>query len=368
MSGATPHPRRDGRIDILRGAALLMIFVDHIGGNLVSDITLRNWGFSDAAEVFVILAGMSSMLAYGRVFQEQGLRHGIVRVALRCLHLYAAQVLLLLTTFVIVAVWAHYFGYEFLGIEPSRPDGLHGIRRAVRLEQLPTFLDILPLYIVLLGSFPLMQALWRLSPAVLLVPSLVLWRAAQVHPGLDLHTVPSGGGWFFNPFAWQFLFALGMALAVVHRGRGFSLPSWWPLRAAAIAFLVYALLAAAPWRSWGWFEWRPIITAMPDKSTLGPRRILDVVAIILLVLSSERFRAVQDHRLLRPLASCGRHSLEVFSAGTILSLLGRLVFTTFGTGPVAQILVNVVGVGVMAATALWLDQRAREKLSQRLTT
>ncbi len=366
MSGATPRPRRDGRIDILRGVSLVMIFVDHIGGNLMANITLHVWGFCDAAEVFVILAGMSSMLAYGRVFEEQGLRSGVVRVALRCLHLYAAQVLLLLTTFVIVAVWAHYFGYEFLGIEPSRPGGLHGIRRAVRLEELPTFLDILPLYIVLLGSFPLMQALWRLSPAALLLPSLVLWRIAQVYPWLDLHNEPSGTGWYFNPFAWQFLFALGMALAVLHRRRGFSLPGWWPLRAAAAAFVVYALLAAAPWRAWGWSDWRPIIMVMPDKSTLDPLRILDVVAIILLALSSERFRAVQDHRLLRPLASCGRHSLEVFSAGTILSLFGRLVFTTFGTGLIAQVLVNLVGVGVMIMVALWLDQRAREKMAHRL--
>ena len=366
MSGAPPRRRRDGRIDIMRGAALLMIFVDHIGDNLVGNITLRNWGFSDAAEVFVILAGLSSMIAYGRIFEEQGLRSGVVRVALRCLHLYAAEVLLLLATFVIVAVWAHYFGTEFLGIEPSRPAGLHGIRRAVRLAQLPTFLDILPLYIVLLGCFPLMQALWRLSPAALLLPSLALWRAAQVYPWLNVHTVPSGGGWFFNPFAWQFLFAVGMALAVQHRQRGFSLPRWWSLRAVAGAFLLYALLASAPWREWGWSDWQPFVVDAPDKSTLDPRRILDVVAMIFLALSSERFRAVQDHWLLRPFALCGRHSLEVFSAGTLLSLFGRLAFTTFGPGLVAQVFVNGFGFAVMIVLAAWLDRRAREKLSQRM--
>jgi hypothetical protein len=366
MSEVTPRPRRDGRIDILRGAALLMIFVDHIGGNLIGNITLRNWGFCDGAEVFVILAGVSSMLAYGRVFEEQGLRHGFVRVALRCLHLYAAQVLLLLATFVIVAVWAHYFGYEFLGIEPSRPEGLHGIRLAVRLEELPTFLDILPLYIVLLAVFPLMHTLWRLSPAALLLPSLALWRATQLFPSLDLHNAGSGIGWFFNPFAWQFLFALGMTLGALHRRRGLSLPGWWPLRLAAAAFLVFALLAAAPWRVWGWSQWWPIIMAMPDKSTLDPLRILNVVAIVGLALSSERFRAVQDHWLLRPLAACGRHSLEVFSAGTILSLFGRLVFTTFGTGLVAQIAVNLVGFVGMSVIAMGLDRHARQKLSHRL--
>src|SRR6266487_3160746 len=60
--------KRDPRIDVLRGLALLMIFVDHVPDNLLSLITLRNFGFSDAAEVFVLLAGFSSMLAYGRIF------------------------------------------------------------------------------------------------------------------------------------------------------------------------------------------------------------------------------------------------------------------------------------------------------------
>ncbi|MDE2335069.1 MAG: OpgC domain-containing protein [Rhodospirillales bacterium] len=366
MSGATPRRRRDGRIDIMRGASLLMIFVDHIGNNLVSSVTLRNFGFSDAAEVFVLLAGLSSMLAYGRIFEEQGLRSGVVRVALRCLQLYAAEVLLLLATFVIVALWAHYFGTEFLGIEPSRPAGLHGIRRAVRFAQLPTFLDILPLYIVLLGSFPLMQALWRLSPAALLLPSLVLWRVAQLYPWLNIDAGPSNDGWFFHPLAWQFLFALGMALAVQHRRGGFSLPRWWPLRAVAVAYLLYALLAVAPWREWGWSTWHPLIVVAPDKSTLDPRRILDVAAVMLLALSSDRFSAVQDHWLLRPLALCGRHSLEVFSAGTLLSLFGRLAFTTFGPGLVAQLLVNAGGFAVMIALAAWLDRRSREKLAHRL--
>ena len=366
MSGAKQRSRRDGRIDILRGISLLMIFVDHIGGNRVSQITLSNWGFSDAAEVFVILAGVSSMLAYGRVFEQEGARHGVVRVALRCLHLYAAQVVLLVSTFLIVALWAHYFGTEFLGIEPSRPPGLGAMARAMGLAQLPTFLDILPLYIVLLACFPLMQALWRISPAALLLPSLLVWRAAQVYPWLNIHNVPSGGGWFFNPFAWQFLFALGMALAVEHRRRGFTLPRWRPLRAVAVVYLLYALLAVAPWRRWGWYDWRPLIVFAPDKSTLDPRRILDVVAMIYLALSSERFRAVQDHWLLRPLAMCGRHSLEVFAAGTLLSLLGRLVFTTFGTAPVAQVVVNGGGFAAMMAVAAWFEHRSRQKMSHRL--
>src|ERR1700743_2832614 len=56
--------RRDPRIDVFRGLSLLMIFIDHIPQNALGVTTLHNFSFSDAAEVFVLLAGFSSMLAY----------------------------------------------------------------------------------------------------------------------------------------------------------------------------------------------------------------------------------------------------------------------------------------------------------------
>jgi OpgC protein len=55
MPSEAVSSKRDPRIDVLRGMALLMIFVDHIPGNVLSLVTLHNFGFSDAAEVFVLL-------------------------------------------------------------------------------------------------------------------------------------------------------------------------------------------------------------------------------------------------------------------------------------------------------------------------
>ena len=48
---------REPRVDVLRGFALLCIFVDHIPGDDLNTLTPRNFGFSDAAELFVMLAG-----------------------------------------------------------------------------------------------------------------------------------------------------------------------------------------------------------------------------------------------------------------------------------------------------------------------
>ena len=106
MSGATPASSnakrlpRDPRVDVLRGIALIMIFIDHVPGNLLSLVTLRNFGFADAAELFVLLAGFASMAAYGGSFSRDGVVPGLRRVLLRCLHLYLFQALLLVTVLV----------------------------------------------------------------------------------------------------------------------------------------------------------------------------------------------------------------------------------------------------------------------------
>src|SRR6185312_10125347 len=48
---------RDVRLDFFRGIGLWMIFLDHIPHDVVSWLTLRNYGFSDAAEFFVFISG-----------------------------------------------------------------------------------------------------------------------------------------------------------------------------------------------------------------------------------------------------------------------------------------------------------------------
>src|SRR5262245_62216950 len=57
---------RDARIDFFRGLALIFIFIDHIPGNAFANVTLTNFGFADAAEIFVLLAGYAAFLAYRR--------------------------------------------------------------------------------------------------------------------------------------------------------------------------------------------------------------------------------------------------------------------------------------------------------------
>jgi len=63
---------RDLRIDACRGIALWWIFLDHIPNNVGSWLTLQNYGFSDAAEVFMFVSGVTCALAYSAAWRREG--------------------------------------------------------------------------------------------------------------------------------------------------------------------------------------------------------------------------------------------------------------------------------------------------------
>ena len=82
------------------------------------------------------------------------------------------------------------------------------IGQALLLKYKPVNLDVLPLYIALVIAAP--AVLWGLlrRPNWTLLVSALLYFAAR-HFDWNLPSFP-GGKWYFNPFAWQFLFVFGV--------------------------------------------------------------------------------------------------------------------------------------------------------------
>jgi hypothetical protein len=349
--------KRDPRIDVLRGIALLMIFVDHIPGDALGLVTLHNFGFADAAEVFVLLAGMSSMIAYGKVFEREGALAGSRRIIWRCARIYLFQIGLLLTTLVVVLLWTTHYDFPPTLVAPILNAPLSGLTRSLMLQAVPGYLDILPLYLMLLAAFPLVYLGLRLSPGLALGISAAIWLAVNLDPNLNLPNWMNGEHWFFNPFAWQFLFTIGAALALLVATHGGSLPrASWAVWLCA-AYLGFAFLQSAPWADWHLPSLRPFNMAPPDKTQLAAVRILDILALVYPLLSSPGLRALAGRRLFRPFEACGRHSLEVFAVGCICALFGRLVFRTYGAGFDTQIAINVIGLATMGMVGLWLERR-----------
>jgi hypothetical protein len=362
-SGVRRLPR-DSRVDVLRGIALVMIFIDHVPGNLLSLVTMRNFGFADAAELFVLLAGFASMVAYGGSFARDGVLTGLRRVLLRCLRLYLFQAILLLTVVVVVGGWIRYFGVTPESGAPFVHSGLTGLRHGLLLQALPASLNILPLYIVLLALFPLIYGVVAISPVLALLASGALWVWVNLNPSINLTNWLDGQGWFFDPFAWQFLFVIGALGALLLRRYDGNLPSPLWLRAASWGYLGFALIVTAPWATWGWSDFHPIALESPDKTVLAPLRLLNVLALAALAIGSTWFRTVAERPVLRFLLVCGRNSLEVFSLGTILAMFCRLAFRTFGVTLVTQLLANGIGLGLMIALAMALERRRRPTTSK----
>jgi hypothetical protein len=356
---AMAKPPRDGRVDSLRGLALLMMFVDHIPQNLLNRFTMRNIGFADAAEIFVLLAGFASMLAYGRAFEKSGWRVGIGRISRRIFKLYLFQLGLVLVSIYLLRYWSNFHPTSPDYLEPELAHGHRHIWRAAFLLALPANLNILPLYIALLASFPLIWGLMRFGLAAALIPSALLWIAVNFDPDINVPNWLDPDGWYFNPFAWQFLFALGAAAAVLTSRRGGDLPRIPWLVGLAWTYLALSALQAFPYAQYHLPSLAPLTLANTGKTSLAPLRLLDVLAIFYLVASSLAARTIAASPPGRAFALLGRHSLEVFTAGTFIDLCGKLAFDTLGQGVAMQIAVNVLGISLLFALATVLDRRKR---------
>jgi hypothetical protein len=88
--------KRDLRLDLLRGIGQWMIFLDHIPYNFLNWFTLRNYGFSDAAEIFVFISGYSIGFAYGPAIKAGQFLAGTKRLWTRASQLYVAHIFLFL--------------------------------------------------------------------------------------------------------------------------------------------------------------------------------------------------------------------------------------------------------------------------------
>src|SRR5260221_11190326 len=56
---------RELRLDLFRGLALWLIFIDHLSPDLLTWFTIRIYGFSDAAEIFIFISRSTAAFVYG---------------------------------------------------------------------------------------------------------------------------------------------------------------------------------------------------------------------------------------------------------------------------------------------------------------
>ncbi|MDR0808801.1 MAG: OpgC domain-containing protein [Gemmobacter sp.] len=325
---------RDPRLDVFRGLCLVMIFINHTPGTVFEHFTSRNFGFSDAAEAFVLMSGIAAGIAYGKYFtgpSPASFWAGTGRIWRRVWTLYQVHIVTTVMALGLAAATAYFFG----GFEAMQ-------RNAIRFQyQMPLqfligipllthqigYANILPLYAVLLFVAPLTLWAGARRPKLVMTVSVLLWLGAAM-TYLNLPNFPMRGGWFFNPISWQVIFTLGLLSGLaMRRGERFVPRSGW-LLAICIAWLLFALLAARNrtvsealghtlhlTSEYLHVHW--IFVAF-DKTYLALPRLSHALALAYVLANWPLVRRLCATRGVAPFALLGRHGLAVFGLGVVL--------------------------------------------------
>lgn len=356
-----PAVDRDLRLDLFRGLALWLIFLDHIPSNIVSWVTIRNYGFSDATEIFIFISGYTAAFVYGRAMKERGFVVSGARILKRAWQIYVAHVFLFTIYLAEIAYVARGFNNPLYAEEMGILDFLQQpdvtIVEALLLKFKPANMDVLPLYIVLLLLFPPILWLLQRKATLALFASAALYAAAWEF-GWNLPAYPNGH-WYFNPFAWQLLFVFGAWCALGGADRLTGLLKSRIAIGIAVLYLVIAFCVTLTWHfprleylfmpKWLSDEIYPI-----DKTNLDVLRFAHFIALAAVTVHFvPRDWPALRSKYLKPAIICGQHSLEIFCFGVFLAFAAHFAKVQISGGIAMQIAVSLLGILAMIAAA-WL--------------
>jgi hypothetical protein len=358
-------PREANPVDFWRGFALVSIFVNHIPGIYYAHFTHANISISDSADLFVFLAGWSLRYLVN-ASRKRPTWFLLLRLTSRALQIYAAQILIVMLAIAILATTALILDNPLL-LEWNNaaavfydPVPTH-IGLALITHQLGYF-DILPLYVVLMLTAPLLAVVDRYAPHILLPVSLTIYCVVLTFH-INPPTWPVSGEWFFNPLAWQLVFVLGFVIARGDGIGGFVQRNILWVRIFAAPIVIFAFLVV-------WNDWWPDPTEMPqpilffiqDKTFETPVRLIQFLALAAVFSAAFQFIYRVARAPVEFLSMLGRNSLPVFCAASLLSLTGQIVRFLYEGYVSVDTIVVVVGVSVMALTAWLAEWRDRARV------
>ena len=363
---------RDGdlRLCLLLGLAVWFLFLDHVPHNAVSLLTMRNFGFSGAADLFVFVGGDTAAILYGRMMLERGFVVTATRIFRRLWQLYVAYIVLFVVYIELIGYVARKSRASEL-ISEFNVTGIvdHTVRTLIHgllLQAKPLNLDVLQLFIVLMAFFPLVLLGMIRRPNLTLAASISLYFTAR-HFDWNLSSFPDGR-WYLNPFCWQLLFVLGTWLASIDARQKHAisaLQEFQIVRVAAWLYLIFALIVTIAARS------PRIAGIVPDylldaflpneRENLAPYRVLHFLALVFLFthMVPRDWRGFR-WQALQPIIKCGEEWLSVFCAGVFLSFAAHLVLITGPDLIAMHVLVSLAGISIMAGIAYYVSWSKRQ--------
>jgi hypothetical protein len=315
-------------LDFFRGLVLLVIVVDHIGGSMLSRVTLHAFALNDAAEVFVFLGGFATATAYVSMATRRSESAARARFFRRAFEIYRAfvvtAVLMLLTSFLLRPFFGSAPNLAIADLDSFLAAPFTTITDVLLLRRQPYLSSVLPMYAFFALAVPFVLPLARSKPWLLLGASVALWAVAA--PVAEY--LPSADDllWDFNPAAWQLMFVLGvLACCQPVYQRVSSYRFGWVVSVAALAIVVgmayYKLLVL------------PVSIDGDLKRNLAGVRIVNFLSIAWLASDLARRGVVkQIARRLPWVGAVGRDGLVCFVAGAVISLTVDSVLFTLTNG------------------------------------
>jgi hypothetical protein len=371
---------RDLRVDLFRGIALLVIFVDHqevfCGTYLLRRFTLVSLLYCDALEVFLFLSGYVAAIAYGKTLVKSGFVGCQRKVLGRCAQLFIANCFVYLAVTSMALAFASTKSsagvFTNAGVQPVLAHPGTSLVRFLLMQYFPIALNLLPLYIVLLLFTPGMLWLISWQPLVALIVSIFVYSASQVSDLLQYHQVSAVG---FDIFAWQLIYVIGMFVSASQSrytksitqshifivGSAVCLLTFFAMRTLVPIALGSGIVSGAFW------------TSLPGESfAVNSKRHLHVIrvanALVLIhcvAASSPTSQSIQNARVLKPLIRCGQNSLNVFCFGLILNYFGAIVILPslqriFSAWPILTY--EAFGAVALMVFASWLSSHNGKRL------
>ncbi len=349
--------QRDPRLDFFRGLAMFIILIAHTPNNSWVNWIPARFGFSDATEIFVFCSGMASAIAFGKIFDMQGLFIGTARILHRAWQVYWAHIALffaVVAELLIIDNLLDPVGKGFSG-SYNLTVFFENIRACIigimTLTYVPNYWDILPMYLVILLMIPVVIWLrWQHTFAPFAFCA-VLWAMAG-QGWLNLPAEPwSDRAWFFNPFGWQLVFFTGFAFM-----RGW-LPTP-PIRKDWLIVTCTILLIIMPFSTHQWFQqltfldpFRPSLFFV-SKSDQGILRFIHFLALAYVAYSTVTLMGARlSGRFVDICRKVGQQSLAVFVASMFLAqALGTLIYLA-DKNIFFIVLVNMLGFALLIGVA-----------------
>jgi len=345
---------RDQRIDFFRGLSLLIIFIDHIEPNRLAAYTLQRFAFFDAADVFVFISGYVIGQVYTRELLRGGFEGCFVKAVRRFRQLYGWHLAVAAATVVLLYCFSRrgvYLNTPSLYLFLKEP--LQTALMIATFRHTPGSLSILPLYACLTAVTPFIVYCVDKRNRIFIACSIATYAGVQLLPVNPATPHFEGLLRFFNVFAWQLIFVIGIWLGnrQVH-GLSFKFPyaRRSVLLASAATFCgAFVRLAttsprmAAMLHTNFWLDMLPKLVPLTNKITAGPLRLFNLVVVLILVCRISRHSRIWTGWLARRLIHCGKHSLIVFFAGMLLSYSATLVVSTHPGNMMIAIYASLIG-------------------------